>query len=730
MKHPHFFRIPRFTFRRSDPRPGAAAAIGAALTAAVFAGQLPFSASAAAVFAALFFLSRRSAVALAAGGIAVGIGTVVLSVSGAASLDRRIPEEARRTELRLRLEDPRLTGAEEAPLPASVLAEVHALRDPENGTWERTSGRCMVRLPRNCRAPNRGSVVEAEGILRRVLPREAVLHTGDGGLRRIPFGESFRRHLAARGCKFTFRADRIRGIRGGETGGFAGTLRKVRDTLLRNLLRGIDSDRDRALISAFFFGTTGGLDAEARRNFIASGTVHLFAVSGLHIGMLATAVLALLRPLPFRLRHWCLPAAVWCYVLLTGANAPAVRVGIMVSLWSIGRAALKFVPSIDLLGGAAVLLLATQPMLIGDLGFRYSFVITAALLLLAERRREFLRLAAVETQLIPSPTDRRRQLARSRWSRKSAEALIGCSAAFLAGAGISLSGPGQLLPGSVIANLAMLPFLPLFFGAAALQLLTGGNCAAPLAECFEFLSAVAGIIGSIFAEIPAAKPGTAALLLYCAGLFLWFGHPSPRLRLGGAALSLALLGSWIAEPRFTPPKLLMLSRSGAAPAVFAVSDPANARALVVNPVAGEATEFLVETLRNAGVRHVETIFFDRPRRDRAAGAARLEHSLPVRRRRLPLLDRHAGRFLQELEERAKREDAVSVGSGGELLTTETPGAGNLRLVIADRLGGIRAEAEAADTDSGRRFVVRKADGTAKELTLPWSRELQVWETPL
>jgi len=730
MKRPRFPCLPELPFRRADPRPGAAAAIGAALTAAVVAGQLPFAASAAAVCAAFVFLSRRSAAALAAGGIAVGIGAVALSVFGAESLDRRIPEETRRTELRLRLEDPRLSGAEEAPVPANVLAEVCALRDPERETWERASGRCMLRLPRHFRAPNRGSVVEAEGILRRVVPREAVLHTDGGGLRRILFGESFRRHLAARGCKFTFRADRIRKIRDGETGGFAGTLRQVRDTLLRKLLRGIDSDRDRALISAFFFGTTGGLDAEARRNFIASGTVHLFAVSGLHIGMLAAFALTLLRPLPFRLRHWCLPAAVWCYVLLTGANAPAVRVGIMVSLWSVGRASLKFVPPIDLLGGAAVLLLAAQPALIGDLGFRYSFVITAALLLLAERRREFQRLAVVEAQLIPSPIDRRRQLARNRWGRKSVEALIGCSAAFLAGAGISLSGPGQLLPGSVIANLVMLPFLPLFFGAAALQLLTGGNCAAPLAGCFELLSAVAGIFGSIFAEIPAAKPGTAALLLYCAGLFLWFGDASPRLRRGGAALSLALLGAWIAEPHFASPKLLMLSRSNAAPAVFAVSDPANARALVVNPVAGEATEFLAENLRDAGVRHVETIFFDRPRRDRAAGAAQLEHSLPVRRRRLPPLDRHAGRFLQELEERAKREDAVSVGSGGELLTAETPGQGKLRLVLSDRLGGIRAEAEAADTDSGRRFVVRKADGTAKERTLPWSRELQVWETRL
>ena len=725
---------PRFCIfrgsRPTGPRPGAAAALGAAFAAALLFGMLPLWTAATAGAVVLLIFSMRSAIAFCIGGLLVALGTVGGAVSGTNDLARRIPEELRRVDLRFRLIDPRLTGVAEVPQPALVLAEATAFALPGEGRWENVAGRCMIRFPEGRRTPPYGSVIEAQGILRRHPPREAMLRRSDGTVRRIPFAEGFQRHLAARGSEFTFTLRDFRMLREAPSGP-AEFFFRLRDAIMRRMLRGIDSDRNRAMVAAFFFGATGGLNAKFRRNFIASGTVHLFAVSGLHIGMLAALFLMLLRPLPFRLRHRLLLVAVWSYVLLTGANAPALRAGFMVSLWCVCRASLKYIPAIDLLGGAAALLLALQPALIGDTGFRYSFVITAALLLLADRQREFHRLGNAEAQLIPSPVDRRRLLARRRWSRYAASSLIGCTAAFLAGAGISLAGSGELLPGSIAANLVMLPLLPFFFVAAALQLISGGCCAALLTGCFDLIACAAGIFSRLFTSLPAAEPGWAAVLLYYAGLFLWFGHPSPHIRRCGAAAALMLLGFQITAPHFAAPKLMILSRSNAHPAAIAAVDPAHARALVVNPPAGDGTLFLAERLRADGIRQTETLYFDRPRRDRAAGAALLERTLPVLRRRLPALRdrRRAGRFFMELEERAGREDAVSVGPGGETIEIVESVPGKLRLAVADRLSGIFAEIETVDTDSGRLVVLR--DGkSVKTLVLPWSREIQVWEIPL
>ena len=710
------------------PRPGAAAALGAAAVAALLQGIVPLWMAAAAAVAALC-CSRRCAVAFAIGGTLVGIGAGLDALRGTDSLARRFPEEVRRVDLRVRLIDPRLTGVSGVPQPNSVLAEAVAVSTPETGKWESASGRCLLRFADGSRIPPRGSLVEAEGILRRSSPREAVIHEVNGTVRRFTFASGSRRHLAARGADRTFTVDGFRTVRQSAPGA-AGSFFRLRDALLRQMLRGVGSDRARAMIAAFFFGATGGLDAGLRNDFSASGTVHLFAVSGLHIGMLALLLGLLLRPLPYRLRNWVLPAAVWGYVLLTGANAPAIRAGFMVSLWCVCRASLRYIPTIDLLGGAAALMLALQPGLIGDTGFRYSVVITAALILLADRQREFRRLSDADAQLVASPIARRRLFAGRRWQRKLVEALIGCTAAFLAGIGISLAGQGEVLPGSIAANLLMLPLLPFFFLAGAIQLLSGGTCAALPAACFDLVAGAAGIFARFFSPLSAIRPGWAGVLLYCTGIFLWFGHPARRLRKVGAALALVLLVFWLAAPHFAAPKLLVISRSQRDPAAVAAVDPAHARAFVVDPPGGGAAAFLAETLRAEGVRQVETLYFDRPRLDRAAGAALLERRLPVLRRRLPAgIDRGAGRFLQELEERARREDAVSVGPGGESVEVVGSVPGNVRIAVADRLSGIRADLEVHDTDEGRKIVVRSG-GAERSFTLPWSRELQVLEYPL
>ena len=63
-----------------------------------------------------------------------------------------------------------------------------------------------------------------------------------------------------------------------------------------------------------------------------SGTMHLFAISGLHIGVIAVglqAVLALLR-LPRWVQFVLGVAALWLFVDITGASPSAVRAFVMV----------------------------------------------------------------------------------------------------------------------------------------------------------------------------------------------------------------------------------------------------------------------------------------------------------------------------------------------------------------------------------------------------------------
>ena len=55
------------------------------------------------------------------------------------------------------------------------------------------------------------------------------------------------------------------------------------------------SDLSRAFLKAFVFGIKDELDTSHKRIFINSGTMHLFAVSGLHVGCLFIAIFSICK---------------------------------------------------------------------------------------------------------------------------------------------------------------------------------------------------------------------------------------------------------------------------------------------------------------------------------------------------------------------------------------------------------------------------------------------------
>ena len=101
--------------------------------------------------------------------------------------------------------------------------------------------------------------------------------------------------------------------------------------------------------------------------------------------MLGGLLLFCCRWLPYRWRYLVPPLPLLAYVLTTGAQLPALRAWVMITAWSLLRAGLMWMPASAVLAWTAALLLWLNPASLFDAGFLYSFVITAALLLLNER---------------------------------------------------------------------------------------------------------------------------------------------------------------------------------------------------------------------------------------------------------------------------------------------------------------------------------------------------------
>jgi competence protein ComEC len=167
----------------------------------------------------------------------------------------------------------------------------------------------------------------------------------------------------------------------------------------------------RGLIEALSVGRREEIPEETDTWFGNSGLAHLLAVAGLHVGVMALALRALLRlalvrweGLALRVEVGRLAGAltlplVWTYVVITGSGTPAVRAAILVSLLLVARNLNRSAEVLTTLAWAATAILAHDPGALWDPAFQLSFGAVTGLALLH-------RLAGDLHLLAPSPEHR------------------------------------------------------------------------------------------------------------------------------------------------------------------------------------------------------------------------------------------------------------------------------------------------------------------------------------
>lgn len=143
------------------------------------------------------------------------------------------------------------------------------------------------------------------------------------------------------------------------------------------------------LLAAALLGDTRCLSPDSRQRWQQTGVYHLLVVSGVHVGLVAAALMALLRRLGFGLPWtWAAGAtAGWAYTMLAGAQIPSVRSALMLTVVAVLRAAGMPVSAWNTLALAGLVLLCWQPMALFSLSFRLSVLATAATLLAAQVSR-------------------------------------------------------------------------------------------------------------------------------------------------------------------------------------------------------------------------------------------------------------------------------------------------------------------------------------------------------
>jgi competence protein ComEC len=142
----------------------------------------------------------------------------------------------------------------------------------------------------------------------------------------------------------------------------------------------------RALLGALLLGERDSSLGEVNAAFTRLGLVHLVAISGFNLAIMASFAMVLLRFSGDRgwLEPTLLALLVVLYMLVLPAQAPILRAGVLVLAILIADAAGRRYDRAALVGWIACVLLIVRPLDAWSLGFQLSFGIVVALLTLGD----------------------------------------------------------------------------------------------------------------------------------------------------------------------------------------------------------------------------------------------------------------------------------------------------------------------------------------------------------
>ncbi|MGQ9577730.1 MAG: ComEC/Rec2 family competence protein [Candidatus Aminicenantales bacterium] len=164
--------------------------------------------------------------------------------------------------------------------------------------------------------------------------------------------------------------------------------RRYLSDLINRWIGGIEAN----FLLGILLGVKSSLPKNVRQAISNSGTMHLLAVSGLHVSIVVFALSLLLGV--FRIRGWVrfgiLTGATLFYIMAVGWHASAIRAGFMTWATLLGFPVQRRVTPLTSLAVAGIIILLIEPFSLFNPGTQLSFSATAALLTIPPRFKSLL----------------------------------------------------------------------------------------------------------------------------------------------------------------------------------------------------------------------------------------------------------------------------------------------------------------------------------------------------
>lgn len=277
----------------------------------------------------------------------------------------------------------------------------------------------------------------------------------------------------------------------------------IRGIILFNIPPGEEKD----ILAGLFLGERFGISDNLMEILRRTNTIHILAISGLHVGCIGIMLLGVLRLVlvPRKAAALLSLLGVILYVSVVGWRAPTFRATVMFAVLVFGWVIDRPVDMINSLALAALVILILTPQELFSAGFQLSFVIVLGLLLAAPLIKGF-------------------------WLKK---ALWGSATAWLGSVPLVAYYFGIISPIAILANLVVVPGITVVIALGFASILAGNICLA-FAGIMNAANYFLVYMLIMFLKFVYAVPGGYFYIKHFQGYMVWLAYAA----MGGILYSL------------------------------------------------------------------------------------------------------------------------------------------------------------------------------------------------
>lgn len=153
----------------------------------------------------------------------------------------------------------------------------------------------------------------------------------------------------------------------------------LRQRLLHVFSKYIKEEDRLAVVSALILGYTNTVSDDLYQAFSDSGALHVLSVSGMHVGIVASAFLFILDRVKIKQKSWkvikliLLLGVIWLFSIVTGAAPAVMRSAVMFTMIWVGRYWFDYQNIYNILAFSALIMLAFDPYLLFNASFQFSY---------------------------------------------------------------------------------------------------------------------------------------------------------------------------------------------------------------------------------------------------------------------------------------------------------------------------------------------------------------------